>query len=442
MGRGWFSAVSFVFASAALAAPTGLPGPVTDADYTPVNAAEAQLGQLLFWDKELSGNRNISCGTCHHPKFGTSDGQSLGMGEGGVGLGPDRVSDPKNLPEQRIPRNSPGLWNLGAKEFTVMFHDGRIEVDPGRPSGLRTPIEDNMVMGFSGVLSAQNMFPVLSNDEMAGHYEENDISTAVRQGRITGVGGAWEIIAARIAAIPEYDADFKALNPEIAAGRPLHFTDITNALAAFAAFEFRSDGAPFDAWLRGEASLPPAAMAGMALFYGDAGCSACHSGKFQTDQGFHAMGTPQLGPGKSERFERHQRDIGRMRVTNQPQDRYAFRTPSLRNVTLTAPYGHAGGHLELADFLRFHADPKAGLASYSAEAVLSPFEPAKADWAVLEAGEEFPAIAATVTQAPVALSDARIGALVAFLTTLEDPGARAGRLGIPKTVPSGLPVDR
>ena len=442
MRRGWLNAVFCVLASAALAAPTGLPGPVTDADYTPVNAAEAQLGQLLFWDSELSGNRNISCGTCHHPKFGTSDGQSLGMGEGGIGLGPDRVSDPGNLPEQRIPRNSPALWNLGAREFTVMFHDGRIEVDPGRPSGLRTPIEDNMVMGFSGVLSAQNMFPVLSNDEMAGHYEENDISTAVRQGRITGAGGAWEIIAARIAAIPEYDAAFKALNPEIAAGRPLHFTDISNAMAAFVGSEFRSDATPFDAWLRGEAPLSPQAMAGMALFYGDAGCSTCHSGKFQTDQGFHAMGTPQLGPGKSERFERHQRDIGRMRVTNKPQDRYAFRTPSLRNVTLTAPYGHAGGHLELADFLRFHADPKAGLASYSAEAVLSPFEPAKADWAVLEAGEEFAAIAATVTQVPVALSDARIGELVAFLTTLEDPNARTGRLGIPKTVPSGLPVDR
>jgi len=45
----------------------------------------------LFYDKILSGNRNISCGTCHHPKHGTSDGLPLGIGEGGVGLGPKRT---------------------------------------------------------------------------------------------------------------------------------------------------------------------------------------------------------------------------------------------------------------------------------------------------------------------------------------------------------------
>ena len=83
-------------ASTALAAD--LPRPLTDADFPPVDAAEARLGQLLFYDPILSGNRNISCGTCHHPRFGTSDGLSLGLGEGGAGLGPDRRPDPVNLP--------------------------------------------------------------------------------------------------------------------------------------------------------------------------------------------------------------------------------------------------------------------------------------------------------------------------------------------------------
>jgi hypothetical protein len=129
---------------------------------------EARLGQLLFYDPILSGNRTVSCATCHHPRFATSDGLSLGLGDGGVGLGPDRTADPANLPEQRIPRNSPALFNMGAHEVTVMFHDGRIEADPARPSGLRTPLEDEMVAGFANLLSAQTMFPVLSPDEMAG----------------------------------------------------------------------------------------------------------------------------------------------------------------------------------------------------------------------------------------------------------------------------------
>lgn len=422
-----------------------LPAPVidavTDADFRQIEAARAELGQLLFYDKVISGNRGIACATCHHPRLGTSDGQSLALGEGATGLGPDRRADPANLPEQRIPRNAPALWNLGAHEFTRLFHDGRLEKDESRPSGLRTPLEDEMVMGFSSILSAQNMFPVLSGDEMAGHYEENEISTAVRQGIITAPGGAWDRIAARVEGIPEYRALYDAAAPETR-GRKLVFSDVSNMIADFVAFEFRADRSPFDAYLRGEADLPAEAKAGMDLFYGKAGCADCHSGKFQTDHDFHAMGEPQLGPGKSERFERHQRDTGRMRVTNDKADLYAFRTPSLRNVTLTAPYGHAGAHADLAAFLRFHLDPVAGLAAYGPQAVLVPFEPAKADWALLEGGKEYPAIAAAVTRAPVSLTDEEQAQILAFLAALESEDARTGRLGVPKTVPSGLPVDQ
>ncbi len=425
------------------AAALDLPRAPTDVDYRPVDRREAELGRLLFWDPILSGNRNISCGTCHHPKFATSDGLSLGMGEGGVGLGPERAVDPQNLPEQRIPRNAPALFNLGAREFTVMFHDGRIEEDPSRPSGLRTPLEDEMVAGFDTLLSAQTMFPVLSPDEMAGHYSENEISRAVRQGLITGEGGAWDLISRRVAAIPDYRALFEAAYPEIAAGRAIAFTDISNAIGAFIELEWRSDASPFDAHLRGEAPLPGPARAGMALFYGEAGCAACHSGPFQTDHGFHAMGAPQLGPGKAERFESHARDVGRMRVTNDPADAYAFRTPSLRNVARTGPWGHAGGHSDLAGFLRFHADPAAGLAAYAPDATLPAFAPAKPDFAALEDPTETAAITSAAAARPrLALDDDEIAALLAFLDSLTDEAAIAGRLGIPERVPSGLPVDR
>lgn len=439
---------SFAVAACALLVWSGaaeaadLPPPVTDAMYVPVVEAEARLGWQLFWDPILSGNRNISCATCHHPRFGTGDGVSLALGEGGIGLGPDRRVDPDNAPEQRIPRNAPALFNLGAREFTVMFHDGRIETDPNRPSGLRTPLEDEMVAGFDSILSAQTMFPVLSQDEMAGHYGENDISKAVRQGLITGEGGAWDLISQRVAAIDAYRVQFETVYPEIAGGAPIRFTDISNAIAAFIAFEWRSDGSAFDAVLRGEAELAGEAARGMDLFYGEAGCAKCHLGPFLTDHDFHAMGQPQIGPGKGARFETHRRDVGRMRVTGDPADAYRFRTPSLRNVALTAPYGHAGAFATLEAFVRHHVDPRAELAAYdAAQAVLPSLEGAD-DFAVLGDAGEVSAIADVVEIAPVALEDRDVAALVAFLKTLTDEAAAKGRFGIPDAVPSGLKVER
>lgn len=401
----------------------------------------ARLGQLLFYDKVLSGNRNIACATCHHPRFGTSDGVSLGVGEGGTGLGPDRVADPANPPEQRIPRNAPALFNLGAAEFTHLFHDGRIEADPSRPSGLRTPLEDEMVAGFSGVLAAQTMFPVLSPDEMAGHYAENDVSTAVRRGVLTGPDGAWALIAGRVAAIPEYAEMFENVYPETVS-RGIAFTDVANAIAEFIAYEWRADASRYDRALDGGPPLDGLAAEGLALFEGRGGCAACHAGRFQTDHAFHAMGDPQLGPGKAERFERHQRDVGRMLVTGRAADAYAFRTPSLRHVTETGPWGHAGAFDDLRAYLRHHADPVAGLARYTPQAVLPAIAVPQPDFAMMDDPAERAAIAAAVQRPPVALSEADLDALLAFFDTLDDPGASAGRLGVPAAVPSGLPVDR
>lgn len=413
-----------------------LPRAVTDAEYRAVDPAEAALGQLLFYDPILSGNREVSCATCHHPAFGTGDGLSLGIGDGGRGLGKARVVDPANPPEQRIPRNAPALFNLGAHEFTVLFHDGRIEVDPDRPGGLRTPLDADMVAGFDTLLAAQTMFPVLSPDEMAGHYSENDVSVAVRRGLLTGPGGAWDIIARRVANIPAYADAFVEVYPDIETAEDVTFADVSNAIAAFMEWEWRSDNAPFDAVLRGERTLPEPAATGMSLFYGEAGCAVCHSGPFLTDHAFHAMGAPQIGPGKAARFESHARDEGRFRVTGDPADLYAFRTPSLRNVAVTGPYGHAGAHADLREFVVAHLNPVLGLAAYDLDQAVLP------EMNVDDQRVEGDVIAAVVTFESVFLDDAEIDALIAFLDSLTDPAAIEGRLGIPDAVPSGLPVAR
>lgn len=403
--------------------------------FATADPARIELGQLLFYDPILSGNRSISCATCHHPRHGTADAVSLAIGEGGIGLGPDRRIDPDNPPEQRIPRNAPALWNLGASEFTVMFHDGRLEADPDEPFGVRTPLGVQMLPGFQSVLAAQAMFPVLSPDEMAGHYSENDISKAVRLGFITQDGGAWDIIAARVVDIPEYQKRFA----EVAPGQEISFAEIANVMADFIAFEWRADNSAFDRAMTGEGDLSAEATAGMELFYGKAGCSSCHAGWFQTDHDFHAIALPQIGPGKAARFENHSRDVGRMRVTGQAEDAYAFRTPSLRNVTLTAPYGHNGAFADLEAMVRHHLDPQASLAGYDVRAAVLPEFPGARDLGQLNDPVEKAKISEANGLHPIRLNDDEVTSLIAFLHSLEDG---AERLGVPDRVPSGLAVER
>ena len=387
-----------------------------------------EVGQLLFFDPILSGGKDVACATCHHPDLATADGVALGIGDGGAGLGPDRVVDPANPPEQRIPRNAPALFNLGAAEFTVMFHDGRLE---DGPKTRRTPFAPGTIAHDLPMLAAQALLPLMSPDEMAGHYNESDVSKAVRRGEFEA---AWAAIAARVAGIPEYAARFQALD------RDAEIAAIAEALGAFIATEWRAVDSAFDRHLCDGAQLAPEAAAGADLFYGKAGCAACHSGPFQTDHGFHAIAMPQIGPGKAERFETHARDIGRQRVTGRDEDAYRFRTPSLRNVALTAPYGHAGAYATLEAVVRHHLDPVGSLVAYDPrQARLSPLAGAD-DFRVLNDAGEMGRIAAANELAPVALSDEEVAALVAFLHALTDAEGAKGRLGRPSRVPSGLPV--
>ena len=420
--------LSFFVASGASAMELG-PLP----EFAETDPIRAKLGQLLFYDPILSGNRNISCGTCHHPTLGTADAVSLSIGEGGIGLGKERIIDATNPPEQRIPRNAPALWNLGALEFQVMFHDGRLEADASEPNGIRTPLGSEMTGGFDSVLAAQAMFPVLSPDEMAGQYSENEISRAVRLGLLSTEGGAWDLIAARVAETPAYQKEFAKVAP----GQDITFPLIANLIADFIRFEWRAVDSVFDQAMAGDVELPKDAARGMELFYGEAGCASCHSGWFQTDHKFHAIGVPQIGPGKAARFESHAQDTGRMRVTGDPADAYAFRTPSLRNVTLTAPYGHNGAFADLGDMIRHHANVEASFAVYDLTKAHLPAFPGADDLKARSDEENSSILAANVLE-PQDLSEDQITDLISFLKTLEDP---ATRFGVPDSVPSGLPLD-
>ena len=180
----------------------------------------------------------------------------------------------------------------------------------------------------------------------------------------------------------------------------------------------------------------------MELFYGKANCSSCHSGQFQTDHGFHAIAMPQIGPGKAARFETHARDEGRMRVTGNPEDAYRFRTPSLRNVAETAPYGHSGAYASLRAVIEHHLDPQKGLQNYDRSQLILPDLPQSNDFRVLSDPQELSAIAAANELTPISLQPAEVDQIIAFLETLTDQDSLKGRLGVPQQVPSGLPVDQ
>lgn len=418
-----------------------LPEPVRASDYIPFSERRARLGRLLFYDKILSGNRNIACGTCHDHDHGTSDGLSLGAGEGARGLGPARrFGRGRDAPPKRVPRNAPALFNLGHTSVRTLFADGRVGFSDAYGNGFSTPAEEWLPAGLTNLAAVQALFPMTSATEMGGQPHENDVAAARRE-RIDHV---WPVVARRVAAVPEYVRLFDDAFPEADGPGDVTMARIATAIGDFVISEWRSHDAPFDAHLAGDpTALTPQQKRGLALFYGPARCGTCHSGPLLTDHGFHALALPPFGPGRTRAFDPYARDVGRMGETDRLADAYRFRTPSLRNVALTAPYGHNGAYATLEGIVRHHLDPLVALARWDRGQVVMPdHAPFRAtDFAVWEDAREMARLRARVDIAPVTLSDAQVADLVAFLHSLTGRTAATGRLGKPDAVPSGLPVD-
>lgn len=162
----------------------------------------------------------------------------------------------------------------------------------------------------------------------------------------------------------------------------------------------------------------------------------CHSGPLFTDQQFHVLAVPQIGPGKGAEAPA---DFGRGRETSRPEDRYAFRTPPLRNVTLTGPWMHDGAYTVLELAVRHHLDAVQAWHRYDVAQV----DPRlRATWRN-DAQEEREMFANLdpLLRVPLRLSDQEIGDLLTFLEALTDPAAFRLEDFMPSRVPSGLPVD-
>ncbi len=392
------------------------------------------LGEQLFWDKELSGRRNISCGTCHHPLLGSADAQSQSRGQGATGLGPAREHGPDSL---FLARNTLSLWNRGVPGWDVMFWDGRLGGNP--EEGYISPAGDDTPQDFTNALAEFFIIPVTPDEEMRGFPGELDVFGAPNE--MEGLTNddfveIWDLVVARALGIDEYRDQlttiFGVTEEEVT------IVHLAEATGAFMTEGFTALDSPFDRYLAGDDSaLSDSAKRGGILFYGRANCSGCHSGGLQTDNSFHNIAAPQVGTGKGDEAPL---DFGRGRVTGEAADNFQFRTPSLRNIELEGPWMHNGAYEDLEDTVRHHLDPESALLSYDDFQV----EPElvgtyQNDEATLNALLDTIDPLLAVEGDP--LSEDEIADLMSFISALTDPASLNLLHLIPNTVASGLPVD-
>jgi cytochrome c peroxidase len=334
------------------APPLGLPAVPVPPD-NPVTAAKVELGRKLFFDRRLSHNGTMSCAMCHLPEQGFTNTE---------------LARPVGVEGRSVRRNSPTLLNVAY--MPALFHDGR-----------------------ESSLETQVVGPLVERSEMGN----------------PSIGH----VIARIRALPDYRGLF-----ERAFGAGPSVDRLGQAIASYER-TLLSAASPFDRWYYGgeTGALSAAAVEGFALVTGKAGCAACHTvgpgHALFTDHLFHDTGlgwykatvraqaqapvTVELAPGVSVAVARslvdsvgepEPADLGRHEVTLDPADVWKFRTPTLRNVGLTAPYMHDGSLRTLVDVVKFYD----------------------------RGGHQHPGIDARIR--PLELSEPEIAALVAFLESL------------------------
>lgn len=399
------------------------------------DSAKVELGRMLFFDKLLSGNKDISCATCHHPSLGSGDELPLAIGVGGKGLGKQRLMGEGR---ERVPRNSPDIFNRGSSEWHTMFWDNRVSNNESGGFGYDTPAEGKLLNGLENLLAVQAMFPVTSRDEMRGDPGDTDVFGEINELALISDASPqaiWHRLMLRIMEFPKYRELFKDAYPEVKEN-DFGFQHAANAIAAFEIEEFTFNDSPWDNYIAGQRdALSEEAKRGALLFYDKANCSSCHSGTLMTDQKTHNLGVPQLGPGKGNA---EPLDVGRYLDTGEKEDLFAFRTPPLKNVALTGPYMHNGAYQSLEAVIRHHLDPEKCIQEYDCDQLPEELRSTcKKDQAL---NERIIAHLDPNLKPKADLKDMEIRDLVAFLEALTDAGASTLDDLVPSEVPSGLPV--
>jgi cytochrome c peroxidase len=297
-------------------------------------------GKIFFESKKLSLNGNISCLTCHIAKKGSSDGIPNAAGIYGTGESGERIKSGALI----VPRNTLALWGVGSKGFETFFWDGRVDFSNEKnisQFGSHQPSEDPLITAVH--------LPVVEIRETL------DEDSFVLKHKLESLGGAKNLFEAIVYKLKTEEKEAitslaEKLNKTVV---EIKFIDIARSLASFIRNEFKLKSTKFDKFVEGKISLSNKELNGALIFYGKGGCSSCHSGSHFTNFNFYTIPLPQLGFGKNG----FGIDYGRYNTTFNPKDLYKFRTPSLRNVDKTGPYGHSGSAKNLREAIIYHYDP-------------------------------------------------------------------------------------
>jgi cytochrome c peroxidase len=331
-------------------------GPLPPAnDAVADGAAAARLGQYLFFDTRFSANGKISCATCHQPALAFSDGRKLAKG---LAVGT---------------RNTPTLIDAAYNHW--FFRDGRTDS-----------------------LWAQALQP----PENVREFGSDRLAIAHRVAKDAALGAAYRAVFGKLPPLTD-EKRFPAharpgrdpYNPLARAWQAMTPADRTaidrlysNLGKAIEAYERKLVGgpAPFDRYVAGLRSGDPAAREaisaaakrGLKLFVGAGHCDLCHSGPTFSDGQFHNLGLPLLpgeapDPGRAQGivevradifnaagpFADHPSEEAKEQLAFLPKPATqlgAFKTPTLRNVALTAPYMHDGRFADLKEVMKFYAE--------------------------------------------------------------------------------------
>ena len=295
--------------------PLGLPAPVPVPEDNPQTTEKIALGRRLFFDRRLSPNDTMSCAMCHVPTQGfTVNETRLAVGING----------------QTTKRNSPTLYNVAYQRR--LFHDGR-----------EFTLEDQIISPMTN--------PVEMGNPSMGYVID------------------------KVRRLPGYREQFQQVF-----GTDVSVATLGKAISAYER-TLLSGNSPFDRWYFGgdKTAVSAEVKAGFKIFSGRGQCSTCHSvskeGALFTGQGFHNTGVAQLklipektievdlGGGLIVQMPRAQldeillppsKDLGRYEITYDPTDLWRYKTPSLRNVALTAPYMHNGVLLTLEEVINYY----------------------------------------------------------------------------------------
>ncbi len=351
---------------------------INQRNITPINAAalalpevtsdNVQLGKKLFFSKNLGGEQSVACVSCHHPLLGGGDNLSLPVGVAAVDelnnpaenlLGIGRFNGDNDHPV--IARNAPSIFNIGLFN-RGLFWDSRVE--RLRNGAIATPdsalnadgrrLPDTNLPANATLTDAQARFPVTSSVEMRGDFQTGNDNQTVR-----------------LALVSRLNDDIAA----ISSNWPAEFFEVFNEqqVSSDRMFQAISDyqrsmlfiDNPWQDYLAGNSNaLTNEQKQGAVLFFtstqqGGGGCVACHNGDNFSDQRHHLVAFPQIGVGTGNSSNTaSSQDFGRENVTGNTNDRFHFRTPSLLNVEVTAPYGHSGGYQTLEQVITHYRNPK------------------------------------------------------------------------------------